>query len=113
MSNLSDIQSTAFGPELTALLEAHAGPGRAPNLHNCIRSITDIDRTVYDYCTKIEALMKAIRALIDTSAENDLSAPLRHLAKLAEQRANLCKEDVTTMVEEAGLNAVDEDTAVV
>lgn len=113
MSNLSEIQAAAFGPELTALIEAHSGPSGAPNLTDCIRSITNIDRTVYDYCTKIEALMKAIRALVDTSAETDLSDPLRHLAKLAEQRANLCKEDVTTMVEEAGLNAVDEDTAVV
>lgn len=116
MSNLSAIQAAALPPHLgdvAAFIEQHGHPSRAPTLLASLQSLKTIDTQVFDYCGKIEALMKSMRAIIDSAPESEVSDTLRHLARLAEQRATLCREDVTTAVEEAGLQALDEDTAVI
>lgn len=111
MSNLNSLQSSVFGPELSALIEAHARPGCMPNLQSCLTALTEIDRQVFEYCGRIEALMTAMAALLDTAAAADASGPLRHLMALAGERASLCREFVTSAVEETGLQSVDEVTA--
>lgn len=111
MSDLSTGYEAAKAQETAAFLRAHAIEDKSPDLLGCMQALKNIDKAVFDYCGKIEALMKAVRAVIDSSTETDASDALRHLVRLAEQRAALCREDVTAAVEGAGLTAVDEDSA--
>lgn len=111
MNNLNTVQASVFGPGLSALIEAHAKPGCIPNLESCLTALTDIDRQVYEYCGRIEAIMKAMDALLTTPESTEAAASLRHLIALAGERASLCREFVTSAVEETGLQSVDEVTA--
>lgn len=116
MSNLSAIHAAALPSQLQDVADfiaQHGRPDRPPTLFASLQSLKTIDAQVFDYCGKIEALMKAMRAILDTSPETDTTDSLRHLLRLAEQRATLCREDVTAAVEEAGLVALDEDSAVI
>lgn len=113
MSNMSAIQAAALPVELADFISQHAIPGQTPTMLGCMQALTDVDVKVFDYCGKIEALMKAVMAVINTSPETEASDPIRHLVRLAEQRAALCREEVTCTVEEAGLQPVTEDTAVI
>ncbi|MBU0917932.1 MAG: hypothetical protein KKD97_16440 [Gammaproteobacteria bacterium] len=116
MSNLSAIHAAALPSQLqdvAELIAQHGRPDRPPNLYASLQSLRTIDQQVFDYCGKIEALMKAMLAIINTSTETESSDTLRHLARLAQQRANLCREDVTAAVEEAGLLALDEDSFII
>ena len=116
MSNLSAIQAAALPAQLQEVADfiaQHGRPDRPPSLYASLQSLKTIDAQVFDYCGKIEALMKAMLALINTSPETESSDTLRHLARLAQQRASLCREDVTAAVEEAGLVAMDEDSFII
>lgn len=116
MSNLSAIHAAALPSQLQDVADfiaQHGRPDRPPSLYASLQSLKNIDTAVYDYCGKIEALMKSMRAIIDSAPESEVSDTLRHLARLAEQRATLCRDDVTAAVEEAGLQALDEDTAII
>lgn len=113
MSNMSAIQAAALPTELSDFLAQHTIPGQMPSMLGCMQALTNLDAKVFDYCGKIEALMKAVMAIVNTSTETEASDPIRHLVRLAEQRAALCREEVTCLIEEAGLQAVTEDTAVI
>lgn len=111
MSNLSSIQSAIFGPELSGIIEAHAKPGCIPNLQTCLTSLTTIDAEVSEYCGQIQALATAINAVLSRGSSVADLAALRHLAELTMDRAILCREAVTSAIEEAGLQSVEEVAA--
>lgn len=116
MSNLSAIHAAALPSQLQEVADfiaQHGRPDRPPTLYASLLSLKNIDAQVFDYCGKIEALMKAMMAVINTSPETEASETLRNLVRLAEQRATLCREDVTAAIEEAGLIAFDEDSAII
>lgn len=116
MSNLSAIHAAALPAQLQEVADfiaQHGRPDRPPTLYASLQSLKTIDAQVFDYCGKIEALTKAMMAVINTSPETEVSDTLRHLVRLAEQRATLCREDVTAAVEEAGLQALDEDSFII